>query len=43
MGSFFSKFGSLVFIWIPRIVRHPYKKGPTRGPNLENHPYVSVS
>ena len=32
----FSQVGSL--LGFPNIVRHPYKKGPARDPNLENCP-----
>ena len=27
-----------VAVWVPNIVRHPYKKDPKRDPNVENYP-----
>ena len=29
-------------LWIPNIVRHLYKRGPKRDPNLENYTYCVV-
>ena len=40
MGEF-SKLASLS-LYVPNIVRHPYKKDPKRDPNLDNYPFICL-